>query len=300
MSRALSILLMLSSLAPASPLLAQQAPGPAARPPKAPTKGEAARLYPWARRSSGYAPLSARIPPPEGFSRVPAARGSFTYWLRHLPLLPPRTPVRSYQGRVILPADHKSLAAVVDLDLSKRDRQQCADTIMRLRGEFHHARGRPGSTRFRWAGGKRFGYGDWRRGLRPVRQGRRWTFQSKARPGRGYANFRRYLEYMFTWTGTLHLAGEPRVSPKEILPGDFFIQGGSPGHTVVVLDMARGPQGKIRLLVGQGFMPAQDLHLMRAANGNPWFDWDPPWARAVMVTPFWRPFTKADLRRFRY
>lgn len=264
-----------------------------------PTAAQAKKMYPWERRAAGYSPLVSRLAPPTGFIRVTANRGSYAHWLRHLPLLPQGTPVRSYRGRVILPADHKALAAVVDLSLSKRDRQQCADTIMRLRGEYLYQRGKASQLRFRWAGGKRFGYAQWSKGLRPKKQGRKWAFVQSARPGRGYRNLRRYLEFIFSWTGTLHMAGEPRVKAAKIQPGDFFIQGGSPGHVVLVMDMARDAGGRVKLMVGQGFMPAQDLHVLRAANGSPWFDWDP--TKPVISTPgWWRPFTAKNLRRFRY
>jgi hypothetical protein len=255
-------------------------------------------MYRWARRAPGYEPLARRLPPPAGFARVAAPRGSYAHWLRHLPLLPAGTPVRSYQGRVILPAGHRALAAVVDLDVGRRDRQQCADTVMRLRGEYLHWRGRADRVRFRWAGGRRFGFQDWRRGLRPVKQDRTWSFEARARPGRGYRSFRNYLSFISTWTGSLHLAGEPRVKPDRVQPGDFFNQGGSPGHTVVVLDVARGPQEELRLLVGQGFMPAQDLHLLRGEDGSPWFRWDP--RRPRLKTPLWKAFGAKDLRRFKY
>jgi hypothetical protein len=229
---------------------------------------------------------------------VEAPRGSYAHWLRHLPLLPPATPVRSFRGEVILPADHRSLAAVVDLDLGRRDRQQCADTIMRLRAEYLYFRGQANRVRFRWAGGRRFGYRQWSQGIRPVKRGRRWSFEPGARARRGYASFRSYLSYIFAWTGSLHLAGEPRVAPRALRPGDFFNQGGSPGHAVVVLDVARGPGGRLRLLLGQGFMPAQDLHVLRSSDGSAWFPWDP--ARPRLKTPFWKAFGARDLRRFKF
>jgi hypothetical protein len=266
---------------------------------EAPSEQQAKTMYRWKRRQEGYTSLACRVPAPTGFARVPAAQGSYGHWLRHLPLLPDKTPVRSYQGHLILPQSSPHLTAVVDLDVGKRDRQQCADTNMRLRGEYHYYRGKPDRTRFRWAGGKRFGYGQWRQGIRPVKQGRRWAFERKARPGRGYGNFRRYLGFMFSWTGTMHQMGEPRVrKPQQLRAGDFFIQGGSPGHIVVILDLARGPGDKLRALIGQGFMPAQDLHVLRAPGGSPWFELD--FAKQGVTTPLWRPFSWRDLRRFQY
>jgi hypothetical protein len=264
--------------------------------PALPDSLAAAQLYRWSRRHAEYLPLVLRFPTPRGFERLAAVRGSYAYWLRHLPLLPEKTPVRSFRGDVVLPAGHPALAAVVDLDVSKRDRQQCADTIMRLRGEYLFAAGKANQARFPWAGGKRFGFDDWRRGLRPAQQGRRWTFEPTARPGEGYAAFRSYLEFMFSWTGTIHLVGEAPVKAAAIQAGDFFIQGGSPGHAVIILDLARGPAGQLRALIGQGFMPAQDLHVLRGADGNPWFTLDPS---TSVVTPLWRPFRWTDLRRTR-
>lgn len=264
-----------------------------------PTTDEAARAYPWERSHAGYLPLSGRVDPPAGFERVPAQPGTFGHWLRHLPTRPAGTPVRAYNGRLILEAEHANLAAVVDLDLSDRDRQQCADTIMRLRGEYLASRGKADSIAFRWAGGRRFSYAQWRKGIRPVKPkagSRAWTFEHKAAPGRGYRNVRRYLEFMFSWTGTLHLAGERRVKPAQVRIGDFFIQGGSPGHAVMVLDLAKHPDGRTVALVGQGFMPAQDMHVMQDAGGDPWFSLEPG---KPVKTPFWKAFRPSDLRRMR-
>ncbi len=263
------------------------------------TGDTAKKAYPWPRRASSYEPLEARIPPPEGFNRVKAAPGSYTAWLRRLPLLPEGSAVKSYKGKVILEANDSRLAAVVDLDLSNRDRQQCADTIMRLRGEYHYSRGRADMIRLRWTGSKRYRYTQWRQGIRPVKVGKRFKgFSKSARSCRGHRCLRRYLEFMFSWTGTMHLMRENKVRAADVAAGDFFIQGGSPGHTVVILDLARNAKGELRALIGQGFMPAQDLHVMRGAGGSPWFKLDPK--GEGVRTPFWHMFGWKDLRRFKW
>jgi hypothetical protein len=265
------------------------------------SQADAAKLYPWSRHRVGYESLADRFAAPAGFRRVKVAKGSYAFWLRHLPLRAKMTPVRSYLGDTILDAGHPALAAVVDLDLSKRDRQQCADTIMRLRGEYLHAAGKADQTHFRWAGGKYFGYKHWRKGLRPVKEGkRRWVFRPKSRARRGYAAFRRYLEFMFSWTGTQHQAGERRIrDAASLVAGDFFVQGGSPGHAVVVIDIVENDSGHRRAIIGQGFMPAQDLHLMKGPSGSPWIDISPH--LKSIPTPIWpQAFSFSDLRRFRY
>lgn len=257
-----------------------------------------ATAYRWARRRSGYEPLEHRIAVPSGFQRVVVAPASYAAWLRGLPLLPAGTPVRSYRGRLILAADHPALAAVVDLDVGRRDRQQCVDTIMRLRGEYLYARGRGDAVRFAWAGGRRYGFRAWRQGLRPVRRGRSWVFEARAGKTRGYESFRRYLGYMFSWTGTIHQGRERRVKLSEIQAGDFFLYAGSPGHAVVVLDLARDAKGRRVMLLGQGYMPAQDLHVLRGTGPTaPWFLLGP---KGSLRTPLWpRAFEHTELRRFR-
>jgi hypothetical protein len=298
-------LLVLPACAPAAgqPAAKASARKPAVLPAasEAPSATQATLLYRWPRRTAGYDPLSARIAAPAGFARVKVARGTYAAWLRHLPLRPAGSAVRSFAGRTIVAGNHPSLAAVVDLDLSAHDRQQCADTIMRLRGEHLFALGKAAETRFLWSGGKRFGFADWRRGLRPAKQGRGWSFEAKAPASDGYRAFRSYLEFMFSWTGTIHQVGEPRVRFAELQAGDFLIQGGSPGHAVVILDLARGEgarRGELRGLIGQGFMPAQDLHVLRADDGGAWFELRED--RAIPVPLWGGSFSWAQLHRFRF
>jgi hypothetical protein len=256
-------------------------------------------MYRWRRKSARYESLAARVSAPVGYRRIEVLPQSFGYWLRHLPLLPQGTAVRSYRGKLILPANDPALAAVVDLDLGSRNLQQCADTALRLRGEYLYWRGLGDRAAFVWNGSRRFGYAEWRRGIRPVKVDGRWAFAARAGPLRGYDSFRRYLQYMFLWTGTQHQVSEPRVrDPRRVEPGDFLVQGGSPGHLVIVLDLARAIRSnRIVALIGQGFMPAQDLHVLRSKTGSAWFELD--FDRPLVETPLWRPFRWGELRRFK-
>ncbi|MCK5796683.1 MAG: hypothetical protein KAI47_05850, partial [Deltaproteobacteria bacterium] len=113
-----------------------------------PSVAEAARRYRWHRRRPGYEPLVQRIRVPTGYGRVSLASKGYGRWLRHLPLLAFGKGVHSYRGAVILPPGAKGILAVVDLDVGKRDRQQCVDTIMRLRGEYLYGRGRANRVAF--------------------------------------------------------------------------------------------------------------------------------------------------------
>ena len=79
--------------------------------------------------------------------------------------------------------------------------------------------------------------------------------------------------------------------------GDFYVEAGSPGHAVIVLDVIQGPDGERLGLLGQGFMPAEDIHVLRSpvARDGVWFPL-PSDTVAVLDTPSWRPFS-ADARR---
>jgi len=79
--------------------------------------------------------------------------------------------------------------------------------------------------------------------------------------------------------------------------GDVFIQGGSPGHAIVVVDMAvnKSTNEKIFLLA-QSFMPAQEFQVLDNNNGNlgPWYSDS---FSDILYTPEWT-FNKSDLMRF--
>lgn len=265
-----------------------------------PTEAEAKQRYPWPRRRAGYDSLASRFPTPSGFTRVAAPKGSYADWLRHLPLLARGTPVRDYGGR-LLPSSTAAAVAVVDLDVGARDLQQCMDTIMRLRGEYLWWRRQAHKVRFRYAGGRYFGWSDWAQGIRPKQKGGRVVYEKSAGVWVGRGNFQRYLTFMFAMTGTAHAVAEPKGSFATLAAGDFFVQPpptpGSLGHAVVVLDVARSARGEVRALLGEGYTPAQDLHVLKAPGGGAWYRLR---AGEDVKTPQWPAFAWSDFRRFRY
>lgn len=265
-----------------------------------PGKAAAAKMYPWPRRNENYEPLSKRATPPAGFKRVKVGKDSYAYWLRHLPLLPKGAKVKDYKGSVLRSSSAVSWA-VVDLDVGKRDLQQCIDVLMRLRAEYLWWSGKKDKIAFRYAGGKYVGWKHWRAGLRPKRRRRKTVLERGGRRGSSRKSFRAYLTFMFAMTGTMHHVSEPRVDFNDMKAGDFFIQPpprpGSLGHAVVILDLARNSKGEVRALIGEGFTPAQDFHLLKAPDGERWYKLK---SGSKVRTPQWSPFKWSDLARFRY
>ena len=57
--------------------------------------------------------------------------------------------------------------------------------------------------------------------------------------------------------------------------GDFLVEGGSPGHAVIVMDIAEDKtSGRKIFLLAQGFMPAQEMHILKnpmSGKISPWY-----------------------------
>ncbi|OPZ84543.1 MAG: hypothetical protein BWY76_01797 [bacterium ADurb.Bin429] len=239
--------------------------------------------------------LEQRIAVPRGFTRVAVAPHSFGEWLRGLPLKPGCPPVTLYNGE---PKGRQDMhAAVVDLDVGTRDLQQCADAVMRLRGEYLYSRKNYAAIHFNFTSGFRAVFAKWAQGYRVSVRGNRVSWIKRAAADSSHASFRAYMDTVFTYAGTASLS-------KELLPvkveamriGDVFIRGGFPGHAVIVADMAKGRGGKTRFLLAQSYMPAQQVHLLKnPADGSPWYPLD---FGAELVTPEY-VFTRGELKRFR-
>jgi hypothetical protein len=258
--------------------------------------GGPVQAYPWPRVSARYVPLAERLAPPEGARRVELARGSYGAWLRYLPVRPSGAEVKAFDGRRILAGDDRRLAAVVDLDLIGADLQQCADTILRLRAEYLHASGEDDRIGFHFVSGFHARWADYRRGtrVRLVDAGRRVEPYQGAKADASRRTFERYFIDLFSYASTVSLAREAKPVTGEPAVGDFFILPGGPGHTVVIVDLARGADGSLFALLAQGFMPAQDLHVLRASPASPWYRLE---SGEPVDTPMWAPFPWSSLRR---
>ncbi len=113
-----------------------------------------------------------------------------------------------------------------------------------------------------------------------------------------YAVFWQYLEFVFTYAGTLSLSRElTPVAFSDMEIGDVLIQGGSPGHAVIVVDMAVNDAGEKMFLLAQSYMPAQEIQILKNpanADGTPWYR---TVSEGELDTPEWT-FMTTDLKRF--
>ncbi len=208
---------------------------------------------------------------PAGFMRTGESAGSFASYLRSLPLKKDKT-VYLYNGQK--KTNQTAQYAVIDISTGNKNLQQCADAVMRLRAEYLKSTARP--ICFADNANKQYCWHNY--------QNRGW--QS-------------YLETVFGMCGTLSL--EKQLKPKswdKLAIGDVMIKGGSPGHAVIVVDIAKHKStGETIFLMAQSYMPAQDTHILLNMNEND----VSPWYRKPLSQNFYTPewtFSASQLREW--
>jgi hypothetical protein len=237
--------------------------------------------------------IETRFQVPPQYERIKVETNSFGYYLRKLPLKPKGNLVRYYDGRIKHKIVHE---AVIDISVGKKDLQQCADAVMRLRAEYFYSKKQFDSICFTLTNGTNIPFSRWIRGDRIIVKANNTNWRHSAKPSDNYDTFIEYLDFIFTYAGTISLART--MSPtdvKHMKIGDVFIVGGSPGHAVIVVDMARDTAGKKIFMLAQSYMPAQDIHVLKNLNDVSMSPWYYLKQGEVLVTPEWT-FTAEQLR----
>ncbi len=241
--------------------------------------------------------VQERINPPEQFERVKVEEGSFAQYLRNLPLKPHGSKVKYYNGETKGREVHE---AVMDIDVGERDLQQCADAVIRLRAEYLYGKGLYNKIHFNFTNGFKADYFTWMQGNRIMVEGNKVYWVKRAEHSNDYTSFRRYLDMVFAYAGTLSLSKEmEKVSLDDMKIGDVFLKGEDPGHCAIVLDIAENKATKEKLfMLAQSYMPAQDIHILKNPENSelsPWFSVN---FGETLLTPEWK-FYKYQLMRFK-
>ena len=137
------------------------------------------------------------------------------------------------------------------------------------------------------------------KGKRVAINGNKTSWKQSAQPSNTYKDFWNYMEMIFSYAGSLSLSKEMKSIPiEELQSGDVFIQGGSPGHAVIVVDVAVDSKTNKKIFIlAQSYMPAQETQVLKNPNDgklSPWYSLD---FGETLYTPEWK-FTKNDLKRF--
>lgn len=249
--------------------------------------------------STSSAILSDRFVPPSGSFRETCTPGSFGAYLHGLPLKPEGAQVHLFDGT--LKRWQGAQAAVIDMSVGTKDLQQCADAVMRLRAEYLFALGRKAEIAFHFTNGFSAPFTPWMKGerIRVTRNKCSWTASGKR--GATHDDLLEYLQTVFTYAGTRSIGKDlldsvpwpgqaadlltPTSTSQRNTPeipvwrtpvkvGDVFVQAGSPGHAVIVVDVAENRMGEQVFLLAQSYMPAQEIHVLKNLEHpdlSPWF-----------------------------
>lgn len=223
--------------------------------------------------------IEQRFNPPKGFERQIAPINSFENYLRTRPLKPHGSQVLHYDGSI---KNKKNVyCAVLNLDIGKQDLQQCADAVMRLRGEYLFAQKQWEKLGFEFTKDQHF-----------------HLFSTEAED-KSYKSFRHWMNNVFAYASTSSLHHQlQHKNIKDLSIGDVLIQTGRPyGHAVIVIDLAINNKTKERVfMLAQSYMPAQDIQVLinpNEAELSPWYSLTT--IERSIETPEWT-FTKNDLR----
>lgn len=239
--------------------------------------------------------LDTRIRVPDGYKRVKAKEDSFASFLRNYKMKKDKSPVLLYDRRK--KGNQNAHVAVFKLPIENEDLQQCADSVMRVYAEYYWQKEEYDKIAFHFVDGFLAEYKKWRQGYRiqVTDGGTTWVKTESA--DNSYETFKKYLRMVFAYAGTLSMENESKkIKLSAIQAGDIFIKGASPGHVVMVVDVCKDENGKKAFLLAQGYMPAQEFHVLK----NPMHEEDPWYYEEEMQYPFVTPeytFDKGSLRR---
>lgn len=244
------------------------------------------------------ATIGERFLTPSGFDREVLPQDSFAYFLRNLPVRDVGSVVHLYNGEE---KQNKVYDAVIDMDIGDKDLQQCADSVIRLRAEYLYLKQDYSNLHFNFTNGFNAEYSKWIEGNRIMVSGNDTHWEKIYEAQDDYDIFEKYLETVFTYSGTLSLEKEllPVNNYNDLQIGDVLIQGGAPGHAIIVVDIAiNKTSGQKAYLLGQSYMPAQEIHILKnfnSSNNSPWYLLD---NNEEIKTPEWT-FNIKDLKRFK-
>ena len=247
---------------------------------------------------AGNTPTQIRgISLPQGFSCVEDADTAYSKWLLDLKLKKSNT-VYLYNGA--LKSNQHAQHSVLDIDIGKKDLVQCADAVMKLRGDFLFQKKQYDKIKFTATSGDELSFQSWLKGTRWKEKGNKLLAYNISKENINPLNeYNLFMQFVFSYCGTYSLSKQLKTVSKidSIKAGDVFIQGGFPGHAITVMAVAKNHAGKKIFLLSQGYMPAQDIHMLKNYSNpelSPWYDLSEIYP---LYTPEWH-FESGSLMRW--
>ncbi len=221
--------------------------------------------------------VKSRVSIPEGYFRDSLSKHSFEYYVRNQKLKAFGAKVINYDSTpYFYQLGH---VGVLNISVPKNGLQQCADALIRIRSEYLWSQNQKNKIGFEFTSGHYCSWIKYAEGYRPKVAGSKVGFHKTAKANHTKANFYKYLNLIYMYSGTLSL----NVEMKEIKNlaklkiGDMLILGGSPGHVIMIADKIKNQEGDLLFLFIQGNTPAQSVHMLKNlsdASISPWYELD--------------------------
>lgn len=231
--------------------------------------------------------IKTRFKLPDGFERIPLDENSFGHYLRNFKLKKHGSKVKYFNGDE--KANFSAYCAVLDISVGEKDLQQCADACMRLRAEYLFAQKRYSDISFTLTNGFVMAYSEFRKGKRLKVDGNKTYWIQTTKISDTYDAFMSYMTTIFTYAGTLSLSKQLKSTEKTNAQiGNLFLKGGSPGHAVIIVDMAKHKEtGEIIFLLAQSYMPAQNIQVLNNISEKGYGPWYSLNFEGDLNTPEW-------------
>lgn len=219
--------------------------------------------------------LSTRVLIPEGFTRVNYPEGSFQKYIQDYTLLPFQAKIINYDGNEYM--YQSGHIGILNIPVPSNGLQQCADALIRIRAEYLWDTHQKDKIGFNFTSGHYCSWLQYAEGYRPKINGSKVVFQKTAQANHSKANFYKYLDLIYMYAGTQSLYDELSTvhTIEAIEVGDMLINPGSPGHVVLIADIATNAEGKKLFILAQGNTPAQSVHILKNLNNSgisPWYE----------------------------
>lgn len=242
--------------------------------------------------------IKERFSSPKDFVWTETEPGSFGNYIENFELKKYNAPILKYDGTEI--ATQNLHEAVFNIETGTKDLQQCADAVIRLRAEYLFKTKKFDEIKFHFTSGDLMKWNDYKNGTRAFVNGNSVTFRKTENFDDSYDNFRKYLDLIFNYSGTISLTKETKAVSKtsDLQTGDILITPGSPGHVVFIAGVSQDKKGKKLFLLAQGFSPAQSIHVMKNPFNkdiSPWYELDVTSAETKTSRYIFKP---NDFRRF--
>lgn len=155
--------------------------------------------------------IITRVKVPEGYKRVVSPKGSFQAYLQNYKLKAYGSKIINYDGTAYF--WQKGHVGILDISVPKNGLQQCADALIRIRSEHLWDQDRKVEIGFNFTSGHYCSWSKYADGYRPKINGNKVSFHKTASANHSKTNFYKYLNLIYTYSGTLSLYHElPKIN----------------------------------------------------------------------------------------